>query len=227
MPARGAARAALRFGLAWAVLPPLALWTLSQLHPFWNGRYLVMTLPGAALAVASLLPRRPAAALAALAVPLLLLGAAGLPVQREIRGPVGHTEDVRGTAQALARNGRPGDAVLFVPAGLRTVLLGYPQAGAGLDDVALAVGPRASDTLTGVELGPGPLARRLAGHDRLWVVSGSGGMPDGDRARLVEGSYRRVRTVWTGSFEVTLYERLPGTGPQHSTFAGGGAFWLG
>ena len=209
---RGTHRAALLLGLAWAVLPPVALWAVSQQHALYNWRYLIFALPGSALALASL------ATLLRLPLTVLLLAALVVPgwhLQDAYRYPAsGHSEDIRGTARVVGDGARPGDAVIFMPASRRVVALGYPGDFRVAEDVALARSPAASGTLWGVEKPPGELAAALAGHPRVWVVTGApryGERPDpGDsaKARLLGRGYRLVRVTdrWR-SYQVRLYVR--------------------
>jgi mannosyltransferase len=224
----GADRAVLVLGAAWGLLPPVLLWLGSQIHPLFDGRYAVASLPGIALAVASLVsvPRQrslpPAVAVAALVV---ALGVHGWPAQRGYRDPAaGHGEDVRGVVRIVTEASRPGDAVLFVPHHLRIVLLQGPDAGppdaAGPppDDVALDRGPLASTTLTGVDVTAAELSRRLAGRERVWLVTkrlpGAGGdaRTPADRAKLalLTRDFTEVRHEEVTFFRVTLHLRRSG-----------------
>lgn len=232
-PRLGAHRTALALGTTWAVLPPLLLWTFSQWHPFFDRRYLVVAVPGAALAVASLAtcrtPRRAASVWrpVPVVVPAAVLALASLPAHAACRGPVGHVEDVRGTAAALRVSARPGDAVLFSPNGLRVVVRAFPEAGRGLRDVALAGSPEASATVTGTEIAPSRVREALAGSERVWVVTGRRGLGESEdptdvaKAGVLAAEFRLERTVTTGSFPVHLYVRS-GTARAEPAAATGG-----
>jgi mannosyltransferase len=208
---RGTHSPALGLGLAWSLLPPVILWTVSQAHPLYDWRYVFFTVPGSALALASLatLVRR-RWVIATVAV--LALG--GLHMQNVYRYPVtGHAEDVRGAAAAIAAGGRPGDAVLFLPASRRVVELAYPNAFRAVDDVALARTAEDSATLWGVEVPPDDVARALHKRQRVWVVTGPARFgettepADREKERLLYNGYRLAGVTFTRSYEVRLYER--------------------
>ncbi len=247
---------AFALGAAWATVPPVLLWTASQVFPMWDAHYMVYTLPGLALLVAaevaalsaalsaaltrrSRLPRprrtdgavgaraaartrarsarrpSPGGALVGTAV-VLLLAVIGVPDQLAHRGSDGHDEDVRAVADYLRRNARPGDGVLFVPFDLRDLSATYPDAFAGLDDVALASSPIASDTLHGVEATAAELPARIAGRARIWLITGdfvapspvAEGQDDAKRAALGAG-YRQVGRADVPAFRILRYEPVP------------------
>lgn len=208
---RGTHSPALGLGLAWALLPPVILWTISQAHPLFDWRYVFFTVPGTALAIASLATLlRLRWAVAVIAV--LALG--GLHMQNVYRYPVtGHAEDLRGAAALVAAGGRPGDAVLFLPASRRVVQLAYPDAFRGVDDVALARGAEDSATLWGVEVPADGMAEALRKRQRVWVVTGParfGETPDRadrEKERLLYNRYRLAGVDFTRSYEVRLYVR--------------------
>lgn len=244
-------------GAAWASVPPVLLWTVSQVFPMWDAHYMVYTLPGLALLVAAevaalsaafsaaltrrrrRVPRprsadRPVGARAAArmrarsarrpspgsalvgTVVVLLLAVIGVPDQLAHRGSDGHGEDVRAVADYLRQNARPGDGVLFVPFDLRDLSATYPDAFVGLDDVALASPPIASDTLHGVEVTAAELPARIAGRERIWLITGdfvapspdAEGQDDAKRAALSAG-YRQVGRADVPAFRILRYEPVP------------------
>ncbi len=210
-------RPALWLGLSWGLLPTLVLWVLSQIDPLFDWRYVLFTMPGTALALGSL-----ATFLRTrwMAVALLVLALGGAHMQDVYRYTAsGHAENIRGAAEVIAQNGRPGDAVIFLPASRRVVELGYPQDFAGVDDVALATSGEASDTLWGQELSPAQIAANLKGRIRVWVVTGPprlGEEPDPaekEKEMLLYDDYRVIGVVYTGKYVVRLYER-DGTVPD-------------
>jgi mannosyltransferase len=204
-------KAALGLGLSWALLPPVVLWTISQAHPLFDWRYVLFALPGTALAIGSLATHLRTRWMAALLVVVALCGAHMQEVYRYTAS--GHSENIRGAAEVIARNGRPGDAVIFLPASRRVVELGYPQDFAGVDDVALARSGEDSDTLWGEELPPATIAANLKGRIRVWVVTSAprlGEQPDPaekEKEMLLYDDYRVIGVVDVGTYTVRLYER--------------------
>jgi mannosyltransferase len=112
-------------GLFWAILPPLLLGGISLVHPLWDARYLVFTLPGLALALGTLaasLPVRVARSRAgcwssgrvlgwaASAVLIVAMLAGGWSQQVAIRdAAAGHREDLPAAAAFPGGSG-PGQA---------------------------------------------------------------------------------------------------------------------
>jgi mannosyltransferase len=208
---RGTHSPALGLGLAWALLPPVILWTVSQAHPLYDWRYVFFTVPGTALALASLATLLRLRWLAAV-VAVLAIG--GLHMQNVYRYPAtGHAENLRAAARAVADGGRPGDAVLFLPASRRVVERAYPEDFRTVDDITLARTGAESATLLGVEIPAGELAGALRGHPRIWLVTGParyGETPDAsdrEKERLLYNGYRLTGVTFTRSYEVRLYER--------------------
>jgi mannosyltransferase len=210
---RGTHPTALGLGLTWALLPPALLWTVSQAHPLFDWRYVFFTVPGAALALASLAPLlRPRWT----AVVVTAIAVAGFHMQLGYRSPTtGHHEDVRSTAQIIGKSARPGDAVVFLPASRRVVSLGYPDEFRNVDDVALALDPVSSATLWGVEAPPAELGAALRTRTRVWVVTGPRRYGEGsdpvekEKARLLSSGFRLALVQETNRYEVRLYLREP------------------
>ena len=207
-------------GLCWGLLPPLLLLAVSQLRPLWNDRYLLFSVPGTALAVAALVwpppgSRRWAVPLVPAAL-VLAFAVSALPLQRHYRqAATGHDSDLKGMAGYLVRDARPGDAVLFVPTAARATAAAYPAAFAHLDDVMLGGSGPATATLAGVDLPPDRLAARLAGHDRVWLLT----YPEPfalrsaayrEDVRVLGSGYRPVLGARLQEAVVTLYARNPG-----------------
>jgi mannosyltransferase len=208
---RGTHSAALGLGLAWALLPPVILWTVSQAHPLYDWRYVFFAVPGSALALASLATlirlRWMIAVVAVLAI-------GGLHMQDVYRyAATGHAEDLRGTARTIAEGGRSGDAVLFLPATRRVVEQAFPEDFRAVDDVALARSAEESATLQGIEIPAEELAEALRGRPRVWVVTGPeryGEKPersDLEKQRLLYNGYRLAGVSFHPRYEVRLYER--------------------
>ncbi|NAZ88432.1 hypothetical protein, partial [Kineococcus indalonis] len=233
---RARARRLLVAGLLWGAAPVPLLWALSQVHPLWTTRYLVVVAPGTCLLLASVVTlagpvRRGAAARvragrrlpAVLALALVaVVAAAGLRMQFVFRDPeLGHAEDLRGTAAYLAAQARPGDGLLFVPDGeyrYRVLTQVYPAAFTGLRDLALDEPAASSATLVGTTLPPERLAGALVGTARVWVVGGTGplvtaGEQDRETARLLREGFRLVAERDFRAFGVKLYEAVPPGAP--------------
>jgi mannosyltransferase len=234
-PPRGLApvhRPTLLLGTAWALLPPVLLWGVSQLHPLFDGRYLVAALPGAALALGSLATVQPNPAEArptvarfpvarfpvarfpvGLLLPAALLAVAGLPAQIAYRDPSsGHAEDVRGTDRIMAAGALPGDAVLFIPWHLRIVAQMYPGDTRTLADVALGRGPIESATISGLDRPADQLPAALAPYSRVWLVTSPAGLvgttaSDAAKAYLLGRDFLAVQSSQVPYFTITLYRR--------------------
>jgi mannosyltransferase len=208
---RGTHSPALGLGLAWGVLPPVLLWTVSQAHPLFDWRYVFFALPGLALALGSLStllrPRW-------LVVAVLVVAIGGFHMQQVYRwSATGHAENLRGAADVIAENARSGDAVLFLPASRRVVELGYPEAFENVDDVALATSGADSASLWGAEEPGSDLAPELEKRYRVWVVTGQARFgetadpAEHEKERLLYNGYRLVGVTDVGRYEVRLYER--------------------
>lgn len=191
-----------RLAVPWLVLPPVVLILGSELKPVYVQRYLAFCLPalalliGAGLATITVGPR---------VIGLLLLAALGVPTHSAIRQVAGHGDDIRDAATILGQQARPGDGVLFncppchYPDMPREFAFAYPQAFAGLIDVAMATSPSASDTLRGTELG-----HPTINVNRVWVVDVDGST----EPSALRGTGFRLRSVaHAGNITIEDYER--------------------
>jgi mannosyltransferase len=151
--------------LPWLILPPAILVIGSQITPLYTFRYVLFCMPAIALLVgAGLAALGWIAGTAALVVIALL----GLPAQLQVRGPDGHGDNVRQADRIVARNVRPGDAVLEFKA--ENFAQAYPYGIRQLIPIAQAKTPVQSATLVGTFL-PDPVVRqRLTRVSRVWVV---------------------------------------------------------
>ena len=147
---------------------------------------------------------------------VLLIAVIGLPDQRAHRASDGHDEDLRAVADYLRENAGPGDGVLFVPFDLRDMSAAYPEAFAVLDDLSLAESPIASDTLHGVEATASELPDRIAGRERIWLITGdfvalSAVAEDQDDVKLAAlgAGYRQVGQADVPAFRILRYEPVP------------------
>jgi mannosyltransferase len=218
-------RAAVVLGAGWGLLPAVVLWLVSQVHPLFDGRYLVAALPGTALAIASpavLLARERVRrrVSAVLGVGVLALAVVGWPAQLRYRDAAsGHAEDVRGAADVLAAHARAGDAVLYVPSYLRIIAAMYPQRTALVADLARsgvtgAVADPGGPNLVAPDVAAPDLAERLRGRDRVWLVTDPASLPPktaGDATKLTEltAGYRETGRWQVPYFTLTLFTRNP------------------
>ncbi|MBT0767462.1 glycosyltransferase family 39 protein [Kineosporia sp. J2-2] len=208
---RGTHNPALALGLTWSVVPPVVLWTISQVHPLYDWRYVFFTVPGTALALASL-----ATLLRAryLAVVLLVLALGGAHMQSVYRYKAsGHAENLRGVAMTIEDGAQPGDAVVFLPSSRRVVKLAYPQAFDGVDDIALAQTGEQSDSLFGVEESTEDITKALRKVTRVWVVTSNARLgesaeePETEKERLLYDHFRVTGVENLGTYQVLLYQR--------------------
>jgi mannosyltransferase len=151
--------------LPWLILPPAILVIGSQITPLYTFRYVLFCIPAIALlAGAGLAALGWVAGTAALVVVAVL----GVPAQLQVRGPNGHGDNVRRADRIVARNMRPGDAVLEFKA--ENFAQAYPYGIRQLIPIAQAKTPIQSATLVGTFL-PDPVVRqRLTRVSRVWVV---------------------------------------------------------
>ncbi len=196
--------------LPWLLLPPAVLLAVSLVSPVYTPRYVLFTAPAAALLVAAgldALPPVPAWAGAA----LLVAGMA--PVHLRQHAVDDRADNLRRLRAIVERHARPGDGLLFRVSEQRTIMGAYPETFTRLDDLALKrTGAEAGD-LVGRLVGPAAFARRLAGTDRVWVVSKRPvrGTPayrvDESRFLVLRGSFTKVRGWRFKGGYLALYAR--------------------
>jgi mannosyltransferase len=176
--------------LPWLVVPPLMLFVMSQFQPAYTFRYIVFCTPAAALLIGTGLA---AAGRVAGPAGLALIVLLALPAQLGERGPSGHTDNIRGLDQIVARYERAGDAVLYPQAGSRTFAAPYPYGLIRLHDVMLGESAARSGTIAGTDA-PAPVVRaRLGSVTRVWVIQSNVPQP-GRPAGLRGLPFRLVRT---------------------------------
>ncbi|WP_198167612.1 glycosyltransferase family 39 protein [Microbispora sp. ATCC PTA-5024] len=203
-----------------ALLPPAVLLAVSQVHPFYQERYVLYAvaglapLAGAGVVAAARLARPLAARLGIAAALLALLVVPALPVQQQVRRVDSRTDDPAAAARIVAAGARPGDAVLFLPSVRRLVAEAYPDAFRRTRDAALRVSGAASGTLAGRELPPERIEASLADAPRVWVVSRShprdadlSSGPDTAKRLLLREHYNRRMFVRVLGYAVRLYVR--------------------
>ncbi|MGI5455309.1 glycosyltransferase family 39 protein [Streptomyces sp. CA-249302] len=139
-----------------------------------------------------------------------------LPLQFKNRSADHRPENLAAVSAVVARQARPGDAVLFLPSTWRVGALAYPRGFREARDVALAESGSRSGTLSGLETSPGVLRRRLASVHRVWVVApgyvlNSRRSPANPTERLklavVERHFRPVEDFASGRITLGLYVR--------------------
>ncbi|MEV6583036.1 hypothetical protein AB0M92_33305 [Streptomyces sp. NPDC051582] len=209
-------------GLPLLAVPQLGLIGISLVQPLFLDRYVLFSMAGLALligaglgaAVRAARPRFPRAADALVPGVVGIAVLAMLPVSLAKRAPASRVDDVLAVAGEVARLGRPGDAVLFVPAARRDTALVSPGAFAGLSDVALERSPVASATLKGEEADPARIRAALLGQQRVLLVTDaarvakpSGAARDAAKAAVLKERFTAVEDREVRGRRVTVYER--------------------
>ncbi|MFF3768404.1 hypothetical protein ACFYYR_30575 [Streptomyces sp. NPDC001922] len=177
------------------VVPPVLLIAVSQLYPLYDLRYVLYALPGLSLLVAAgadrlaaRVPWRGSLPLAGALVVSMVLGGQ-LAAQNQVRSGESRMDDLRPIAQAVQARAKPGDAVVFLAGTRRKAAIAYPEAFAGLRDVALEAPPGRSGTLYGTELPPGRVRELLSRADRVWLLD----REDSDQRRVFRAEVERVK----------------------------------
>ncbi|SCL35812.1 mannosyltransferase [Micromonospora pallida] len=156
---------------AWAFVPVLGLYVVSQVTPLWLPRYLLFVLPAFALLAATALSRAPV--LRGLAV-VVVVALAGLPGQLNVRETDGHTQASRDLGVLLVKEGRPEDVAVY--GGnvggdqriARDAVTRYTPAANRPKDVLLAQAPRTGGSFTAQECAEVPTC--LGTPQRVWVI---------------------------------------------------------
>ncbi|WP_433329051.1 glycosyltransferase family 39 protein [Spirillospora sp. CA-294931] len=199
--------------LPWLVVPAAVLMLVSQFHPIYQPRYVIASLPAVALLAAAGLVRLRRHTWVA---PLLLIGLLAAEPQAKLRDPGRWPDQLREGADVVRRHSRPGDAVVWLPAGRRAVGEVYPDAFGHLRDLAMAVSPTRAEDFAGIEHGPDEIVRRLQDPSvtRAWLVEGETlwrgpGMDPVNRAKI-DGltAHFRPSSHWrVRGLSITLYTR--------------------
>ncbi|MEV6149788.1 glycosyltransferase family 39 protein [Nonomuraea sp. NPDC052129] len=197
--------------LPWLLVPGGLMVAISLIGPpIFYPRYVLHSVAALALAagagiayvVAWAASRMPHARLvipaAALAVLIVFTG----PAQVAIRQPFSRPDNLRALAHTLRDNARPGDAVLYVPAGNWMSTLPYPDSIARLDTRSLN-----ADGFFG-ELSPEQLHRAAGRLSRIWVVEGATSYGNGVQMRD-DLRFRRIGYWSFRTRQLSLYERVP------------------
>jgi mannosyltransferase len=210
----------------WLVLPAAVLLVVSQIHPVYDFRYVVFSLPALALLgaagvawvtrFAAMIPFPGASATAWLpaALILVLLVALAAGPQRAVRLASSQADNLRAPAAVVAAHVRPGDAVLYMPETKRVVSIAYPAPFRRLRDVELGQTPAAAGNLTGTDVPAATLRARFAAVSRVWVVSGRRVSPqDPTLAEAAEAAllqpFRLVGRWHVSQDMISLYTRVP------------------
>ncbi|MFI7643092.1 glycosyltransferase family 39 protein [Nonomuraea sp. NPDC049400] len=209
---RGPLRLTVRaVALPWLLVPSALMIVISLIGPpVFYPRYVLHSVAALALAAgaglshaASWAARRlPAARPAIPSAALVVLAAFTGPAQVAIRQPYSRPDNLRELACTLRDNARPGDAVLYVPAGNWMSTLPYPESVAPLDTRSLH-----ADGFFG-ELSPGQLHRAAGRLSRIWVVEGQTSYGNGVRMRD-DVRFRRTAHWSFRTRRLSLYERMP------------------
>ena len=211
--------------LPWLVAPAVIMLAVSEVHPVFNVRYVLYSQPALALLCAaglSWLADRARTALGGVARPLawvppILIAAVLLTMlvgaEHSVRRPwLAGSDNLRRAVAILAARERSGDAILYLPGKRRIMSMAYPAPFRRLDDVALAVSPAASGTLSGIEVSAATLGRRFGRVRRVWVIAllDRGHLPgaqtavDREKRTLIAGM--RLERRWrAGALLVNLY----------------------
>lgn len=157
-------------GLAvpWLVAPPVILMLVSQVHPAYASRYVLLCVPAVALLAAAGAVRLPwRLGSGAVLVALALM----MPLNIGQRQASDTLDQFRESAQVVHRGARPGDVVLFLPGGRRAIEDAYPSAFAGMPNIGQWKTPAQAHNLTGSEVGAATLRRRFIPVKRAWLVA--------------------------------------------------------
>lgn len=208
-------RRLLLLGGVWIVVPTVTLVLISALASLgYTARYLAFCAPGAAILIAiavSALPRRWMQAIS-----VVVIASLAVPAYLDQRSPYwknGGT-DWQTVAEVVSELAGPGDGIVFDESVRpsrrpRLAMHGYPIGFEGLVDLGLV---RRHDETDGLWDVTAPLARvrdRLAGIDRVVVVSRSARGVDDDIATLRREGFELAERVVLVSDTVMLYERGP------------------
>lgn len=183
---------------------------VSQVHPLYDGRYVVFSQPALALlcaaglswlaGVAGRAPRPGLVRRVAWLPPaeiIVLLGILLVQPQQAVRRPGSRADNPRLVYVVLAARERPGDAVLYLPAIGRIGSMAYPAPFRRLRDIALARSPVASATLAWTEVSPDAPRHRFTGVQRVWLVTIGyrGHLPLGPGMDRLGSGMERVKIV--------------------------------
>jgi mannosyltransferase len=150
----------------WLILPPVMLIGASVITPVYVFRYVIFCAPAAALLIGAAIAALSWAAGTAMLAMLAVLAA---PLLLHARTADGHGDNLRGVDQIIARDMRPGDALMYFALG-EPIEMAYPYGMRQLVNVELGKTPAQSDTLGGA-FAPARVVRlRVEAARRIWLV---------------------------------------------------------
>ena len=215
--------------VAWGWGGSVSLWLISQVHPFFDGRYLTPSLPGMALALAwpvtglsarwAAGPRSAAASIAALVIAVTAGGlVATWPYQVRLRDQ-GGAENLREVSRLLGANSRTGDAVIYIPASIRLAGTVYPNGVRGLRDAALLRTGADSGTLIGVDREPAGVRASMLAEHQVWVaystLTGSASDPVATaEVEVLQRCFERQWSASAGGYTVAHFVRVDRGSPS-------------
>ena len=196
---------------AWLVVPPAVLLGVSLLHPYYQLRYVLICLPAAALLAGMGLARLRKWVMVVVIVVMVSLA---VPAHLDWRKETSRPDNLRGAARILRKH--PGDALVFGVTAYRRVAAAYPRFFGRMNDIALAVPAGKAGNLTGTEVAPEELRRRVLAVRQVWLIDPV--MPPGVRPTPADRAKRSLfgsslftpagRWRFKGG-SLTLYERNP------------------
>ncbi|HWW54355.1 MAG TPA: hypothetical protein VNY84_11330, partial [Acidimicrobiales bacterium] len=190
-------------------IPPVLLWSVSQFVPSFVDRYVICSTV-AAIALAGLgldVVRRRAGSVLAWGVVGLLVVLGGQRAAALEGAPL-KGENPPAVVSFVSSQTQGGDAIGFGGGGLRTVIDAYlPKQARFPTDIALAPGGAAwlQHDVYAREVSSPMLWSRLAGVDRLWLVT-----DPGDRRYPTYGPFSELRAELTRDFEPVTNASFPG-----------------
>jgi mannosyltransferase len=219
-PAWSGHRRLLLLGTVWIAVPTVALVLLAAFASLgYTARYLAFCAPGAAILIAiaaSALPRRWMRA-----VSVVVIASLAVPAYLDQRSPYwknGGT-DWQVVAEVVDELAGPGDGIVFDESVRpsrrpRLAMYAYPGGFDGLVDLGLVRSHDETDGLWDVAAPLSQVRDRLAGIDRVVVVSRSARGVDDDIATLRREGFELTERVALVSDVVMLYERGPLRSPR-------------
>lgn len=206
-------RLLLVLGAAWAVIPAGAILLVTTVAtPVYTARYLVLTSPAAAIAIAvgvSALPRRWSQG-----ITVALIGVLAVPAIVDQRLPYAKNEgtDWQAVAVIVAQHSEAGDGIVFdenvrPSRRPRLAMHAYPEGFRGLVDLSLVRSYAETDGLWDVTATLSSVEHRLADVERVLVVMRSRRGADADVAVLRGHGFVRSALLTIESSRIAVYER--------------------
>ncbi|UFS57809.1 glycosyltransferase family 39 protein [Subtercola endophyticus] len=187
-------------GLLWLCVPVVLLAAISLVSPSYSPRYVSFCIPAAALLIGftlSVLPRNWWGI-----VGVVVIAALALATDVGLRTPQANKSDWSQAAAEFTAVATPGDAVVFESNHTRGLMIGYPHAFDGFDDVGLIESN--TSTLWGDYRSPVDAAHDLPTGQTLWFISDHDSEASTD-VGLFEGAGYTVEKSLALS-DTTIYE---------------------